>query len=81
MVTGLGQLSVPLQPIGWGFGAGCTLLVNPDTLELLSQAAGSATWSLAIPNVPALAGIHLFNQVAELGAVSAVSNAGDGQIQ
>ena len=31
--------------------------------SLLSQAAGSATWSLAIPNVPALAGMHLFNQV------------------
>ena len=81
MVTGLGQLSVPLQPIGLGFGAGCTLLVSPDAVELLSQAAGSATWSLAIPSVPALAGMHLFNQVAELGAVSAVSNAGNAEIQ
>lgn len=81
MVTGLGQLSVPLQPLGLGFGAGCTLLVSPDLIEFLPQALGSATWSLAIPNIAALAGMHLFNQVAEFAAASAVSNAGDGVIR
>jgi len=81
MVTGLGQLSVPLLPLGLGFGASCTLLVSPDLIQSLPQAIGSATWSLAIPNAPALAGMHLYNQVAELGAPSAVSNAGDGEIR
>jgi hypothetical protein len=81
MVTGLDTLSVPLQPFDLGFGVGCTLLVSPDLIEFLPQAAGSATWSFAIPNVPALAGMHLYNQVAEFGAPSAVSNAGNGEIR
>ncbi|HEX6812456.1 MAG TPA: hypothetical protein VF384_12585 [Planctomycetota bacterium] len=81
MVIGFGQISAPLQPIGLGFGAGCTLLVTPDFLEFLPQASGSASWSLAIPPAPGLAGVHLFNQVAEFGAVSTVSNAGDGEIR
>jgi hypothetical protein len=81
MVTGLGQLSVPLQPFGLDFGASCTLLVTPDLVEVLPQAVGNATWSLAIPNTPALAGMHLYNQVAEFAAMSAVSNAGDGEIR
>ncbi len=80
MVTGLGQLYLPLQPLGLGFGASCTLLVTPDALAVLPQAGGSASWSMLIPNVPAFVGLHLFNQAAELAAVSAVSNAGDGKI-
>jgi hypothetical protein len=80
MVTGLGQVALPLQPIGLGFGPGCTLLVTLDALDVLLPAGGSATWSLPIPNLPALVGLHLFNQAAELGAISAVSNAGDGKI-
>ena len=81
MVIGLGQQTLPLQPFNIGFGAGCTLLVSADAVVMLTQAAGSATWSLAIPSGPAFAGVHLFNQVAELAAVSAVSNAGHGEIQ
>ena len=81
MVTGLNQFSLPLLPLDLGFGASCTLLVSPDLIAPLPQSAGSATWSFAIPNVPALAGMHLYNQVAEFGAVSAVSNAGNGEIR
>ena len=47
----------------------------------LPQALGSATWSFAIPNNAGLAGFHLFNQVGEFAAVSAVSNPGDGVIR
>jgi len=80
MVTGFGQVALPLQPIGLGFGPGCTLLVTLDALDVMVPAGGSATWSLPIPNLPALLGLHLYNQAAELGAISAVSNAGDGKI-
>jgi type VI secretion system secreted protein VgrG len=81
MVTGLGLLPRAL-PLSWGFAANCTLHVDAaDLIDYLPQALGNATWSLAIPNIAALAGLHLYNQVAEFGATSAVSNAGDGVIQ
>jgi hypothetical protein len=80
MVTGFGQLPQAL-PLYWGFAAGCTLQVDTsDLIEFLPQVAGNATWSLAIPNIAALGSMHLYNQVAEFGAVSAVSNAGNGEI-
>lgn len=80
MVFGFGELSLPLQPIGLGFAAGCTLLVTPDALEFVPQAGGAGTWSLAIPNVLALRGTHVFQQVAEFGAPSAISAGGDARI-
>ena len=81
MVTGLGPANVSLWPLGLGFGPGCTLRAAPDLLEVLVAVAGTSTWSLAIPNTPALAGRHLWNQVVELGVVSAASNGGDGEIR
>jgi hypothetical protein len=81
MITGFGATSVPLAAIGLGFGANCTLLAMPDALAFLPQAAGTAAWSLSIPAAPSLVGLHLFNQVAELGPSSGVSNAGDGEIR
>ena len=80
MVTGFAQVALPLQPVGLGFGPGCTLLVTLDALDVMLPVGGSATWSLPIPNLPALVGLHLYNQAAELGVISAVSNAGDGKI-
>jgi type VI secretion system secreted protein VgrG len=80
MATGLGQVSMAL-PINWGFAAGCTLRVDWDLIQPLPQALGNATWSIAIPNVAAVAGMHLFNQVGEFAAVSGLSNAGDGVIR
>jgi hypothetical protein len=81
MVTGFGQLTRAL-PLYWGFGASCSLFVDAsDLIAFLPQVAGNATWSLAIPNTAALAGLHLYNQVVEFGAVSAVSNAGNAEIQ
>jgi len=81
MVTAFAQLPRVL-PLNWGFAATCTLYVDAsDLIQFLPQAAGNATWSLAIPNVPALDGLHLYNQVAEFGPVSAVSNAGDAVIR
>jgi len=74
LVTGFGPQNVPLQPFGVGFGAGCALLVTADVVAFLPQAGGAASWSLAIPNDPAFAGVHLWSQAGELAAVSAVSN-------
>jgi len=79
MITGLAQQSVALQP--FGFGAGCTLLVTGDAVALIAQAGGTASWSMAIPNAPSLAALHLWNQVVELGAIPAVSNGGNGEIR
>jgi len=81
MVTGFNPLTRAL-PLYWGFGASCSLLVDAsDFISFLPQASGNATWGLAIPNIAALAGMHLYNQVAEFGAMSAVSNAGNAEIQ
>jgi hypothetical protein len=81
MVTGLSPVNVPLQVLGLGFGAGCSLLVTLDVLEFLPQTAGEATWSFVIPNAPALQGLHLYNQVVEFAATPAVSNGGDAVIE
>jgi hypothetical protein len=45
---------------------GCTLLVSPDFLFYLTNAGGTANWSLSIPTIPALVGLEFFVQgVAE----------------
>jgi hypothetical protein len=49
--------------------------------SLLSQAAGSATWSLAIPTSRRSPACIPSTRSPKLGAVSAVSNAGDGEIR
>ena len=81
MVTGLSPTNVSLWPLSLGFGPGCRLLTAPDLLDPLVAVAGSSAWSLAIPNSPALAGLHLWNQVLELDAQSAASNGGDGELR
>ena len=81
MVTGLSPLNAALFPLGLGFGFGCTLFAAPDILQVVGAVGGSGTWSLALPNDPSLAGVHVWNQVLELGAVSAASNGGDGEIR
>jgi hypothetical protein len=42
---------------------------------------GTATWSVAVPNVAGLNGLRIYNQVVELSAMSAVSNAGVGVLR
>jgi hypothetical protein len=69
MVLGLGIVS---PPVGLGFlGApGCLAHVTPDVLQLISGAAGSASFSMAVPSTPALAGYELHTQaiVVDVGA-------------
>jgi len=50
---------VPLGPVGM---PGCDLLVPIDVLDFGVAVAGSAEWTLSIPNVPALAGVSFGQQ-------------------
>ena len=79
LLTGLTGLNAPL-PLP-EFVAGCTLYASPDLLDFLPSAAGAATWSLSIPNNPALAGLQLFHQALEFGTLLSLSNGGVGTIR
>jgi hypothetical protein len=79
MLTGLTQLNIPL-PIP-EFVPGCTALASPDIAQFVPTVAGVASWSLPIPNVTGLAGLQLFNQTLEFGALFSLSNGGVGTIQ
>lgn len=60
---------VPL-PIDLGIVGlpGCSLLVAPDLLDLRTATAGAATRPIALPANPALVGVQLFHQAADLSA-------------
>lgn len=60
-----GALPLPLPLASFGF-PGCDLLVDPVVLDVVIGAGTSASWSLALPSTPALAGTDLFNQGASL---------------
>lgn len=47
---------------------GCSLFVAPDLLDLRTAAGGAATLTIVLPANPALAGVQLFHQAAELAA-------------
>ena len=81
MVTGLSPLNMALFPVGLGFGFSCSLFAALDLLQVVTAAGGTGTWSLVLPNDPSLSGVHLWNQVIEIGAVSAASNGGEGEIR
>jgi hypothetical protein len=74
MLTGVTQLSFPL-PLP-EFVPGCTALASPDLADYVPTVGSVASWSLAIPNNPALSGLQLFNQALEFGALFSLSNGG-----
>ena len=76
-----GGLFVALYFAGLGFGFSCSLFAALDLLQVVTAAGGTGTWSLVLPNDPSLSGVHLWNQVIEIGAVSAASNGGEGEIR
>ena len=80
MVVGLNTQTLPLQPFGFGFGSNCSALVTTEGVRFLVQSAGAAAWNTQVPNDPSFAGVHLYAQVLEVGAVSAVSAGGDAEI-
>lgn len=79
MLTGLAQLSFPL-PLP-EFVPGCTALASPDVATFVPTVGSTASWSLSIPNNAALAGIQLFNQSLEFGALFSLSNGGVGTVR
>ena len=73
MVTGLSNTQFPPLGLPLDLGttgltpAGCRLYVSPDLLQFLTaDAAGNASWTLAIPNNPALLNAKFFNQALVL---------------
>lgn len=80
MVTGLSSTMLPLQTVGLGFGASCTLWPTPDVVQPLVALGGTSSWGFVIPNVPALAGVQIWNQVVQVDSFSDASNAGVGEI-
>lgn len=79
MVTGLGIALVGLPTPD--FASGCTLRATPDLIELMVPSGNTAVWSLAIPNIPTLYGVPLFNQAIELNVVSTASQGSIGTIR
>jgi hypothetical protein len=71
MISGLsntllsGAIPLPFPLAGLGF-PGCDLLVDPLVLDFVVGAGTTASWSLAIPATPSLAGAEVFNQGASL---------------
>ncbi len=46
----------------------CSLRISVDSIHLMQGFAGSATYSLAIPSAPTLAGLVLYQQAMVLDA-------------
>lgn len=66
-VIGASPIAIPMiavLPVGV---LGCDALANPDLLVALLPVAGSAQITFPLPNTPALGGLPLYFQAAELG--------------
>lgn len=61
--TGFAPAAFDLTPIGM---PGCWQLVAPLLTDLRVATGGRATWSLAIPNLPAFVGLQLYQQALML---------------
>jgi hypothetical protein len=72
VVTGFGQVNVPLASLLPPSPAACALRVTPDAIELSAVVGGSFETALALPNVAALLGAVAYRQVVaiELDAAS-----------
>jgi hypothetical protein len=79
MVLGLNSVAPPFNLQLIGFGAGCELLVTPDAFQSFPAAAGSGSYTFAIPQSNPLLGFQLFFQCGSLDTVApgglVVSNA------
>ncbi len=65
-VVGLANASLPLAAVLPQAVAGCVLHVAPDAISLGMATNGGFDQTLAIPNLPALAGLDLFTQLVAL---------------
>ena len=65
LLAGMAPENVALpQPL---FAANCTLLTRVDVSVILTPSGGTATWTLGIPNSPALQGQRIHHQALEFG--------------
>ena len=79
------SLALPSSLQSFGM-PGCTAFVSVEAGSLIAGSSGTASWSLFVPNSPALIGTRFFNQAVSIdpaagnagGAV--VSNAGQGRV-
>ena len=82
--TGWNGQPLPLNLAAFGLSPACSGLVSVDDGNLLLHPSGTATWSIPIPNNPALAGFGFYNQAASFdpGAPGglAFSDGGSGRI-
>ena len=62
-ISGFGPLPVDLGILGM---PGCPLRVSLDATDTVVGAGTTATWNLAVPITPSLAGALLYNQIAPL---------------
>lgn len=76
MVLGVGTVT-PSVDLGFLGAPGCPAHVTPDFLQLITGSAGSASFSLAVPNNPALTGYELHSQAI---VVDAAANAFGGVV-
>lgn len=68
-----GPLPTPVSLLYPNTGAGCNLLVSPDSLSFLANVGGTATWNFAIPNNPIYLGNTFFNQAGQLELSGGIS--------
>lgn len=66
IVLGAAPTSLPLTGLLPTLSPGCDLLVAPDVLLAEFPLAGSLDFAIAVPNVPALAGVVIHQQVGQL---------------
>lgn len=79
VVLGFALQTTPLAPFG---GPGCQGLITPDDAFLVANSGGSASWSPAVPNSPALIGLTFHNQCIALAPSGSLvsSDRGDGVV-
>jgi hypothetical protein len=68
--TAWGAAPLPLD-LGIVGAPGCPLRVSVDGSATVAGTAGTATWSFAIPNLPALNGFKVYSQAASLDSTNA----------
>ncbi len=67
LMAGLTQQSLALDSIGM---TGCTLYATPDAQAPMTVGGGMGSFTLPVPNIPALAGGHVFSQAVIIAPVN-----------
>jgi len=65
-ILGFASVNVPLSAIHPAGQPNCDVLASPDLLALALPVAGSAPYSIPLPNAASLLGLQLFHQFAQV---------------